>query len=756
MPSKDQASNVGFYRMRLRFALINLRKQWRLYYRSAYGKAGLYMLIFFIIISVAAPIITMHPPETFFAPQIDAYVATQEMASPVVSSGTYSAANIYAPVSSLLSPTGSYLVYVSTPGGRVVAVGLGASPDTPEGSVFEIANASVPSGGFAFPASVFPLSNYQSLITTSTLNYSNYMMVSSTGGGISSIRVSELEWSGGIPGYGKIRVLDNETVRLNGTLLLSPDTNSPSTAAPLPPWVPFNSPSAEINGFTSAMIFAIISNSSGTFLEAYGINPMTLMWSLPLPGNGTAAEPLYMGSYYSPGKISSATLLVERSNSIAGLNPVTGKIAWLQDNFTSPLNTTIGLKAPQDYQILNSPNNSAMFVSGNRLLGINVLNGSVYTIYTTKTDITTFATTPGSSGFPSSIIAVTHYHFYLIRGQGRLYAGGKIKIPVVSGDFLSSPLYDPNTQTFVLLSTQGSMVSVSSIVGKYPFLWHASYLPGTQDSPPSLLANANTGGYSLAFNNRNGKLVLYSMVGSDKNPLPPTLHSPSGNVYLFGTNIYGQDLWSQWVASFPVDLEVGIVVAAGTLLISVVVAMLVGYLGGFVGSSLETFSLIIFLIPTIPLVIVMASILGSKSLLNIILVFIAVGWPFTTFTLIGVVKSLRSRTFIEASKACGAGTMQILRRHMLSNMTPLLAYLTAIGIGAAVGGISGLQVLGIGPTDIPTWGAMLNPFYTNFFLVARAWWWVIPPTVTLTAFIFMFVFISRGLDEVVNPRLRRR
>ena len=89
-------------------------------------------------------------------------------------------------------------------------------------------------------------------------------------------------------------------------------------------------------------------------------------------------------------------------------------------------------------------------------------------------------------------------------------------------------------------------------------------------------------------------------------------------------------------------------------------------------------------------------------------------------------------------------------------MTPLLAYLTAIGIGGAVAGVSTLQFLGVASLKIPTWGSMLNALLSNFYIAAQAPWWVLPPTVALTMFVFAFVFVSRGLDEVVNPRLRRR
>jgi peptide/nickel transport system permease protein len=741
----------SYYKAHTKFLIKNLRKQWSIYYRSSYGKIGFYMLLFFLIISVISPLITFHSPEGFFAPQIDAYVASEQMAQTVFSPGTFNGTP-YAPVASQLSSAGSYLIYLASPHGAIYGMGLGATPSTPAGRLFTFLNISLNSPARLYRPLVFPLANYAKFITSTTLSYDNYVLAVVTGNGTTALRLSKIAWSGGIPGAGNPYIEDNESLVLpDNTLSIA--SNSPSSSSPLPPWVPFNSAEAVSSGFNAGMLFLLLKNSTGTYLMALYDYPLKVIWSVPF--NASNANMLFVGAYYSPGHLYQTRLITEAGSNITALNPFTGRVIWEQHNITS-VNDNAGLYLPADYQLSYSGSQFVVISASNTLYGVYLSNGTYFTIFRTRSDIQTFATTQGSSGFPSSIIAVSTYHIYLISSPDHIYPNGKLPLPVASGTFSYTPVYDPDSETFILLTTRGSLFSVSAIAGKYPYLWHSSYRAGSIDSQLILVANAKSGGYSVSFTSNDGQVVLFSTLGVDRNPLPPTLKSPSGNVYLFGTNIYGQDLWSQWVASFPIDLEVGFAVAAGTIIISVLIAMIVGYLGGFIGSTLETISLIVFLIPFIPLVIVMASILGNKSLLNIILVFIVVGWPFTSFTLIGVVKSLRSRTFIEAAKVSGAGTLQILRRHMLSNMTPLLAYLTAINIGGAVGGISGLQVLGIGPVNIPTWGSMLNPFYSNFYLVAHAWWWVIPPTVTLTAFIFAFVFISRGLDEVVNPRLRRR
>ncbi|EQD38036.1 Binding-protein-dependent transport system inner membrane component, partial [mine drainage metagenome] len=104
----------------------------------------------------------------------------------------------------------------------------------------------------------------------------------------------------------------------------------------------------------------------------------------------------------------------------------------------------------------------------------------------------------------------------------------------------------------------------------------------------------------------------------------------------------------------------------------------------------------------------------------------------------------------------GAGFFGIMRRHILPNIAPLTLYLLSLAISGGVAAVAGLQFLGLAPLNLSTWGGMLNSVLGNFYYAVLAPWWVLPPAIALTMFIFAFIFASRGLDEVVNPRLRRR
>ncbi len=712
------------------------------------------MLVFFVGMTILSPVLIFHNPLSFYAPTEDTYSAQLELSAHLPASFAANS-TIYPPTASALGAAGSYLVYAGTPSGQVYGVGLGGSPTTTNGTIYPLLKLQLSSGTIAFPPSVFPLSSYSTFVGSgySSLSYNNFLLLSTNNGTIS---LSKIQWSGNHgPGSGEPFLTDNETVMINESLLMPVVSDSQSTASSLPAWVPFRSSTSLSSGFIPGMLFAVYRNSTGVYLASYYTSPLTQLWHFRLAGNQTPSQPAFVGANYQPGHTSQTQVLIAQGNTMYSIKAFSGKLNW-QSNLSSPINVNLPIHIPYDYQLSTVPGSMAFVSDGTGYYGIMLNNGTAVKVYQTPEQIIGYSSSYGSSGFPAYSVVSTPSRLYLVSNVNKLVNGNSIvSTPTGEGTMFGNIIYAPDSSAFILSTDRGFLTSVSALGGKQPFQWHARYSSSLQTSSPILVRDSFSGADTIAFITNNHYLVLYSTNGVDINPIPPTLHAPSGNVYLMGTNIYGQDVWSQWVASFVYDWEIGIFVALGIILISVVFAMIVGYVGGFIGSVVETVSLVIFLIPFIALLIVMSAVLGP-SLFNIILVLTLVGWPFTTFTLIGVVRSIRTHAFIEAAKVSGAGSMQILRRHFLSNMTPLLAYFTAVGIGGAVAGVSTLQFLGVAPLAISTWGAMLNATLSNFFLAARAPWWILPPSIALTAFIFAFVFVSRGLDEVVNPRLRRR
>ncbi len=756
-PEADEAA--GFRRARFRFQALRMRKLWRIYYRSAYGKAGLYILVAMAVLTLLAPFLTLHNPETFIAPTEDTYSATVDLRTPLPFSTVANGSPLGASASALAS-SGSYLIYVTSATGGVYGVGLGGSSTTGAGSVFPLLGSAVPAGLRPFAAEAFPLASLTTFLANYSFGYHNYLLRGLAGATNSTVTLAEVGWTGpNGPGSGTPYAYRIENRTVPGTLLMAPVANS-EPATNLPSWAPFaDSQAYTADGLQPGYVYVVLKNASGIFLDEYYDYPMTRVWSHRLPGTSVPSEPTYVGSFFAASAgVTETRVLIAQNSSLYAFAPATGHLLW-QANFSAPVAAAVGVVIPFDYQIGYLAATSQAFVALQGTPGpvvtVSLDTGTVHALAATPGPITGLTTSFGSSGFPTYVVLETPTTAYFIVGGdvGDL-AADAVALPVGFGSFETNPLYVPDSGIAALTSSSGYSFGVSTSLGPYPIQWHIAFSPAASVAPPVLLIDSFTGVESIAFVTSTDELVAYSATGTDNNPLPPTFHAPSGNVYPFGTNTVGNDLFSQWMASFPYDWAIGLAVAGGIMLISILVAMFIGFVSGWTAAFVETLTLVLFLTPGLALLIVVANIAGP-SFLNIILVLTFVGWPFTALTLIGVVKSVRSRTFIDAARISGAGTLQILRRHMLPNMTPLLAYFTALSIGGAVVGLSTLQFLGVAPLTIPTWGGMLQPLFDNFYLAAQAPWWIIPPTVTLTAFVFAFIFVSRGLDEVVNPRVRR-
>src|SRR5947199_5689327 len=129
-------------------------------------------------------------------------------------------------------------------------------------------------------------------------------------------------------------------------------------------------------------------------------------------------------------------------------------------------------------------------------------------------------------------------------------------------------------------------------------------------------------------------------------------------------------------------------------------------------------------------------------------------WPLSARVIRAQTLSLRERLFVQVAKLSGENDFEIITRQILPNLT---AYLAASFVGAVSGGILAsvsLEVLGLGPQNVPTIGRTLFYAFKYTALFKGMWWWWGPPIVTL-AVIFTGLFqISISLDKYANPRLR--
>lgn len=192
----------------------------------------------------------------------------------------------------------------------------------------------------------------------------------------------------------------------------------------------------------------------------------------------------------------------------------------------------------------------------------------------------------------------------------------------------------------------------------------------------------------------------------DKMDLCGGLSGPS-KAHLFGQDKHGRDVLSRMIYG----ARVSIIVGAGTVLLSAVIGFLAGAFAGIRGGWLDQLVMrvvdILLAFPGILLAIALTAVTGP-SMLNLIIALSARGWVGYARVVRAQILVERERTYVEAARAMGAGTGRIAFRHLLPNtLTPVIIQAT-FGMAGAILAEASLSFLGLGPQDVPSWGAILN------------------------------------------------
>lgn len=259
-----------------------------------------------------------------------------------------------------------------------------------------------------------------------------------------------------------------------------------------------------------------------------------------------------------------------------------------------------------------------------------------------------------------------------------------------------------------------------------------------------------------------GVVVLYAAL-SFFAPVDPTLiyvappdMRPSWQ-YWFGTNSRGQDLFWNLSASFRNTLLFGITVAVISRLISILVGLAAGYVGGWVDRVLMFFNDIFVALPVFPILVMFYFVLRSDlNSFTLALIMGCLGWPYDARLIRSVVLSLKHREFTRQAVFAGMSPLRIMFQEHLPYVMPII-FATALGnmlwsIGLEVT----LAVLGFTNINNPTVGTAIYWANQHSAMVVGVWWWIVIP-VTLIVILFIGLFLlAVSLNEYIDPRSRLR
>jgi peptide/nickel transport system permease protein len=230
-----------------------------------------------------------------------------------------------------------------------------------------------------------------------------------------------------------------------------------------------------------------------------------------------------------------------------------------------------------------------------------------------------------------------------------------------------------------------------------------------------------------------------------------------GPAHPLGTNDAGQDILSELIYGVRISLAVGLGAALGTVALGLLVGAVAGYAGGPIDALLMRLVDVMLTLPRLPLLILLAAFLGS-GLGQTIAIISLLFWPTTARVIRAQVQSQRQRGYVKMARNFGAGTAYVLRRHILPSIAPLIAFGLIAAAGRAVAMEAGLAFLGLGDPTAKSWGLMMR-FALNLpgLLLTDRWlWWLLPPGLCITLLILALTYLGMGLEERLQPRLRRR
>ena len=192
-------------------------------------------------------------------------------------------------------------------------------------------------------------------------------------------------------------------------------------------------------------------------------------------------------------------------------------------------------------------------------------------------------------------------------------------------------------------------------------------------------------------------------------------------------------------------------------LISTVVGVAAGYLGGRADDGLSLLSNVFLAIPGLPLLIVLDSYLPQADRSNSLvlgLVIALTGWAWGARVLRAQTMSLRNRDFVEASRIIGESRFRIMAVEIAPNLLPILASSLLFTILYSIGAYVTLAYIGLTSTSVWNWGTMMFWAQANNAPLVNEWYWFVPPGVCIALVGAGLALINFGIDEFINPRLR--
>jgi len=240
------------------------------------------------------------------------------------------------------------------------------------------------------------------------------------------------------------------------------------------------------------------------------------------------------------------------------------------------------------------------------------------------------------------------------------------------------------------------------------------------------------------------------------------LEPPSWQHWL-GTDDLGRDLFLRLLQGGRISLLVGIAAALIAAVAGSIIGVLAGYIGGRWDALLMRLTDIVIALPVLPLLILLSAVdlskLGippelarspSMSLYQIVVIVSLFGWTTVARLVRGMTLSLKTRDYVRAATALGAGPLRIMARHILPNALSPVVVATTMSVGSIILFESVLSFLGLGvQAPLASWGNMLTNAQELIWSSPMLAIW---PGLLIFVTVVAFNFVGDGLQDALDPR----
>ena len=239
--------------------------------------------------------------------------------------------------------------------------------------------------------------------------------------------------------------------------------------------------------------------------------------------------------------------------------------------------------------------------------------------------------------------------------------------------------------------------------------------------------------------------------GANETDMFRRLEPPSLDHWM-GTDHIGRDVLSRILIGAQLSVIVGFLAAGLATVVSIVLGIVSGYVGGRTDMLIQRFVDSWMTFPDLVLLIVVISIVGPGVPQIVIILGLLYGIAGSRIVR-GAVVSVRENMYTHAAQSMGAHTLYILWRHILPNVMPVVIVLFTTRVGAVILAEAGLSFLGLGvPPPEPTWGAMLSGTGRTYMYLGP--WLALAPGLCLTIVVYAINVYGDALRDLLDPRMR--